>query len=136
MLSYHCNLLICRFWPGIANVIGYGSRKEKWNLRDNSQLAVIALQVKAAYVASINQQLSTLKLVETSNETCQTGFSCAGMPNNCHCLTRLNAKIKAGQDGLSIVVAEKYVFEFDFADQVSYLLLVDLMNAWLGIDQG
>src|SRR5207248_10379109 len=105
------------------------------DLRDNSQLAVIALQVKGAYVASINQQVSTLKLVETSNETCQTGFSGAGMPNNCHCLTRLNAKIEAGQDGLPVVVAEKYIFEFDFAGQVSYRLLVDLMYSWLGIDQ-
>src|SRR5436305_12150322 len=97
---------------------------------------MIALQIKGAYVASINQQVSTLKLVETGNQTCQAGFSGAGVPNNCHCLTCLNGEIKAGQYGLPVVVAEKYVFEFDVAGQVRYWLLVDLVNSWLGIDQG
>src|SRR6266480_3256058 len=97
---------------------------------------MIALQVKGAYVAPINQQLSTLKLVETGNQTCQAGFSGAGVPNNCHRFTCLNSEIEAGQYGLPVVIAEKYVFEFDVTCQVSYWLLVDLMNSWLGIDQG
>src|SRR5581483_11610058 len=81
------NLLAADIGSRIANVICHRTRKEEGDLRHNAQMPVIIVQVKAADIVSIDQDLSALELVEACNQLADARFTSPRMSNECDGLT-------------------------------------------------
>src|SRR5258708_32106471 len=127
MLPNIGDLFIAGARAGIADIVGHRSRKEERDLRHNAQALVILVQVKRANSASIDQKLTTLKFVEARHQAGDAGFTRAGVSHESDRFLRSNLQVEVCQHRLTIIVAEKHLFELNCSLQAAYGLLIFLM---------
>src|SRR5689334_10166532 len=112
----------------ITNIIGHGPGEEEWCLRYDAQVLMIFLQIKCADIVTINQNLTTLELVEACDQFSQTRLARACVSHKGYCLSSFDVQIEISQHRLPIIVAEENMLELDLAPQIWYRLLIDLMD--------
>src|SRR5690606_12745494 len=90
------HLFFRRARRGIADILRHRSRKEKWYLRNDSQLTAILRQIKGADVTPVDHQASLLIFVETRDQLRDGRLARAGMPYQRKRLSGLDEQVEVG----------------------------------------
>ncbi len=128
-------LVIAGIGLRVADVVGYGAGKEEWRLGNNAQLLAIFRQIERPDRATIDQQITILKLVEARDQLAERGLASAGVSDDGQCLSARNRQIEVIEHLRAIGIGEGEIAEFDFAPHVPGILAGRLDDLGIGVDQ-
>src|SRR5262245_996993 len=98
-------------------------------------MPMIGMEIEAANITVIDEQVTALVFIETSYQFSQAGLTSAGMPDHSYGLARLDGQVKIGQDGLTIIITEKQLAKLDLTSQILDRFTGGLTDARLSIQQ-
>ncbi len=133
---HRLNFRIARLGPRVAHVVGDRAGEEEGELRHDAQLAAILREVERADVASVEEQLAALELVETRDQLAQRRLARAGVADDSHALPGGDRQAEVAQHPLLLSVGEVELAELDAPGETVYRLVRALLDARLGVDQG
>src|SRR5690554_5029673 len=131
----HSNhLLVAGLWMAVADVIGHRPREKERRLRHNAQLAAVTMQIESANVMPVNQQLSTLELIEARHQLTQARFTRARVAHQRQRFTSLDGQVETLQYLLLRCVMKIEITELNAPPQARRGPVINLHHPRFSID--
>src|SRR5689334_16894317 len=107
------HLVVARLRASVADVLDQRAMEQGDVLRYHPDGLAQALLRHVRNVLSVNQDPPRLDVIEALHEGKERGFASAGGTNQADALPRLDAKIKARENGRTVRIGERHALERD-----------------------
>jgi len=129
------NLLAGDVLSGKTDVLFHGSLKQERDLGDQTHMLAQCVQVVAADVFAVDQQLPGLEFVKTGDQARDGGLSSAGMSHNGDVFALADVQGKVVQDGFSVGIAEPELVKINFPAVVFRFVCTGLDDGVFRVNQ-